>query len=158
MSDIGYEIERDIERRRTVPQSDIDLQMQLTEPNWSRDITKTMRMRLNKEVGLDDDNKVKYKDLIEMLDIMKRDLRLGNLKQAEVDKCQEGINLALDCLDHGYTESSILLIGRVAAIIDTSQSRKGFLRKLFGTATIRRENIEFEPRKRGLFGGTKKEE
>lgn len=158
MAEIEQEMEHDFERRRTVPQSDIDLQMQLVEPNWSRDVSKSLRDRLSKKLGVDEDNNLVYSDLIEMLDMMKRDLRLGNLRNSEVDKCQLGIDLAMDCLDHGYTEASVLLVGRVASIVDTSQSRKGFLRKLFGTATIRRENIEFEPKKRGLFGGTKKEE
>jgi len=146
---------------RNVPLNDLDAQQMNIEPDWSGRQTgdKTDMVVGYVEVEDEDGNvhdvTVK-KDLLKLLDIFKKDIRLGNLKRkwGELDLVRYDLSLAKDCLDHGFVESAVVIMGDVAAMIDSSQSDNGFLRTALGTFTHHKIE-ETRDEKRGLFGGKK---
>jgi len=138
---------------REVPVNELDLQLQTTNPKWGDYISPEFRARLMTESKTEDELK-----LWELLQFYTRDVRLGNLSATELNYCRYYLDLAADCLENQYKNSFIIALSRAVTVLETSQSKGGFLRKLFGTVRHESESIERrEPIKRGLFGQKKGE-
>lgn len=154
---------RDDIQLRQVPQNDIDLQMQLTEPNWGN-MPKELKEKLQKIIHIQnnpDGTTVVYKaDMWALLEYYNRDVRLGNLSSmmGELQYVRYYLDLAGDCLNEGYQETFLICIVRAATVLESSQSKGGWLRNLFNTAFIKRHNINEEPKRRSLFGSRKEEQ
>jgi hypothetical protein len=156
------------ERKRDMPLNELDLQMIMTEPNWS-DAGEGLRDTFKQQVSLSQESQlyvnenqevvVPDRNLLEIMEVFQRDLRLGNLrrKDGELERARFMMDLALDCFNEGYTEPCVLLLHRVATMIDTSQSDGGFLRNLFSTLIKKDVTEDITPKKRGLFGKPKGE-
>lgn len=88
-----------------------------------------------------------------------RDMRLGNLSSFnnELETCRYHIDLANDLLHVDHIEPFLIALSRAATILETSQSKGGFLRRQ--NNTLRHENIQenIEPPKKGLMGMSGKE-
>ena len=158
---------------RNLPINELDLQMQLTNSEWG-DVPKsselgsithdfsitypkgTRYLLSDKTVASLTEDITIYSDQGSwgLLAYLTRDMRLGNLTSAEVEACKHYLDLAGDCLQEGYHRSFSAAIKRVAHILEVSQSRKGFFRKLLNT--IRREDIRSDVPKSNFFGGRKK--
>lgn len=159
---------------RQLPVNDLDLQMQLTNSEWG-DLPKSAQLGAithdysitylaGTKVLMQDKKLTVLKEEITiiseqgswgLLAYLTRDMRLGNLTGEEVDVCKHLLDLAGDCLQEGYSRSFSAAIKRVAHILEISQSRKGFFRKLLNT--IRREDYrsDITPHKSTFFGGKK---
>ena len=160
---------------RTVPQSSIDLNFMLTDSVWGRnEVPQGLKDKLNKTTLQRDDKGdiifIKDKDgnfipvgttasLWENLSIFTRDMRLGNLSEwdNELLTVRYMINLASDLLAVNMIEPFTVAISQSATILETSQSKKGFLRR--GMNTLRQEHIQqnLDPPKKSLFGGAKQD-
>ena len=159
---------------RALPVNELDLQMQLTNSEWGETpkseqlgaITHdfsvtypkgTQVMYKDKELAVLDEEVtiISQHGSWGLLAYLTRDMRLGNLSSEEVQVCKHLLDLAGDCLQEGYNKSFAAAIKRVAHILEISQSRKGFFRKLLNT--LRREDIrsDLNPPKSKLFGGKK---
>jgi len=159
---------------RQLPVNELDLQMQLTNSEWG-DTPKSSQLGsithdfnitypAGTKVLMEDKKLTELKEEITiyseqgswgLLAYLTRDIRLGNLTGQEVESCKHLLDLAGDCLQEGYSRSFSAAIKRVAHILEVSQSRKGFFRKLINT--LRREDIrsDLNPPKSKFFGGKK---
>ena len=161
-------MEYDEQELRTTPQSDIDLQMMLTDPKWGQDVPRELREKLKIIVGeymSQDENGQPIRVRVEeglwgLLSYYTRDIRLGNLSNfnGELEYCRYFLDLAGDCLRSGYLQSFLKSLTMAVTIIETSQSKGGFLRKRQNTLTQEKMQGELEPKKSGLLGGSKKSE
>jgi hypothetical protein len=146
---------------RTLPQSDLDLQLRLTDSVWGQmDVPPELRdrlMRLTTSYDVDGTPVVNKESLWGLLGMYTRDIRLGNLSSwdNEMFVCRYYLDLSADLLNAGQLNSFIVALSRAATIIETSQSKGGFLRRLINT--FRREEVhqQLEPPKKGFFGGKK---
>lgn len=163
-------------QQRSLPINELDLQMLLTNSEWgeSAKSEELGKMTQDNQITYLKGTKVLLKDgsiaeLKEDLTVLSklgawgllayltRDIRLGNLTGEETEICKHLLDLAGDCLQEGYSRSFSACIKRVAHILEVSQSRKGFFRKLLNT--LRREDVRYDglnPPKSKLFGGGKK--
>ncbi len=91
-----------------------------------------------------------------LLSFFTRDMRLGNLSEwsGELQACRYMIELSNDLLVTDMKTSFAVALSRVATILETSQSKNGFLRKAMNT--LRQEHIrqELEAPKKSFFGGS----
>ena len=82
-----------------------------------------------------------------------KDLRLGFIKDNEVQICQYYLDLAGDCLTMGYPKAFQTALRRAITLIELSQSRDGNLRKNQITIKQDIEQTFNKPKKKGLLGG-----
>ena len=151
---------------RVLPNSDLDLQLMVTDSQWGSDeISQDLKNKLTRYFsnGEKDENgnlKVDKETLWGILGFFTRDMRLGNLSSwdGELQTCRYMIDLAGDLLDADMIEPFIIALSRAACILETSQSKNGFLRKAMNT--LRQEHIsqQNEPTKKSFFGGKGKEQ
>jgi len=145
--------------KRTIPLSDLDLQMQMIEPEWGKTgISQELRDQLQ-QYAIENDNLVDEGSLWGLLGFYTRDVRLGNLSYAmgEMKYCRYYLDLAGDLLTARMYRSFLTSLQRAVTILELSQSKGGFLRRRQNTITS--ENYsrqETEPAKKGLFSGSKK--
>lgn len=152
-----------MEDSRNLPTSDLDLNLMLTDAVWGKaEVSPDLKEKLSRyfltqgEKGEDIINK---ESLWGLLGFYTRDMRLANLDQwtGELESCRYMIDLAGDYLQVGMIEPFLVALSRAATILETSQSKKGFLRRQMNT--LRNESVSqsIEPPKKGFFGGGKKE-
>lgn len=164
---------------KRMPMNDLDLQMMVTDPAWSDELTPDLKKKLQVKARNSEALKIQLQDKVDagiiseeeasilykqdikkelsgLLGYYKRDLRLGNLSRinGEYDRVVAYLDMAGDCLDAGLSQSFILFLRRAINPIEVSQSKGGFLRKLFSTARIEHANDSNDD-KRGFFGGKK---
>lgn len=157
--------------RRPTPQSELDLSMMTTDSTWGRpnDINPDLRGRLRVaqyvrddqgNIVNDEDGKpvIDERSLWEELDFYTRDLRLANLDGEELKYCRYYLDLAGDVLSEKMYGSFRIALARAASVLELSQSKKGFLRKMQNTIRQETTHQELEPPRKNLFGGMKKQE
>lgn len=156
------EAQRD-EILRDMPQSEMDFNMLVIDPKWGIDkIPPSLKARLNEiklaraKLNKTNENILTYDDLWELLAIYSRDMRLANLEANDEEFCEHYINLSGKLLRKGYARSSILALVYAVTRLELSQSRKGFLRKIFRTFKKEITMEETTPKKRGLITGMEK--
>ena len=146
---------------RSLPTNELDLNLMMTDSVWGRkEVSPELIKKLQKEISTTNkDGKVTVdkSSLWGLLGFFTRDMRLGNLSafDNEMQTCRYHIDLASDLLNSDMPEPFLIALSRSANILETSQSKGGFLRKI--TNTLRHENVQqnLEPPKKGFFGGAK---
>lgn len=162
------------EEKRTVPRNDLDMQFLVTAPVWGKMQTvHNSREQLEQEVRATykageavEVNGQIYKFDKETVLVSKRniwaaleavynqDLRLGALdSKLELDQVRYYLDLAHDILQAGYPVAFVTCMARVATILEPSQSKKGWLRRMFNTIRQERFDNSLEPTKKKLWGG-----
>ena len=150
--------------KRQIPQSELDLNMMTINTEWgSPHVSPELRSRLAQVY--------KYKDkdgketIVEsskwgLLSYYTRDLRFGNLSRwdNELATCQYHLNLAGDFLHENMDEPFLICLQRVATILELSQSKGGFFRKMMNTFRQELSETQEEPPKKSLFGMGKKQD
>lgn len=150
-------------QKRTVPQSELDLNMLVTDGVWGKaEVPPELKNKLQKYfIGKNEEGKpeVTNESLWGLLGFYTRDMRLANLavKDGELAYVQYYIDLANDLLQADMIEPFLISLSRAATRLELSQSKTGFLRKQMNT--FRQESVhqEIEPPKKSLFGKTKKQ-
>lgn len=151
----------DEEQGRISPQSELDLQMLLTDPQWGQHmgVPPELRDKLQKIIGKVQNEHNQTVAIVDslwgLLGYYTRDIRLGNLSQfyGEVYYVQYYLDLAGDCLRYSYLQAFLKSLSLAITVLETSQSRAGFLRKRQGTITQEKHTRdESEPKKQSLFG------
>ena len=151
------------ESMRAVPQSDLDLNLMITDAVWGKaEVSPELKSRLNQYYSTKDEKgkeKITIQSLWGLLGYYTRDMRLANLSKwdGELAYVSYYIDLAGDFLQAGMLEPFLISLSRAATRLELSQSKGGFLRKTMNT--FRREDIkgEINPPKKSLFGGQKKQ-
>jgi hypothetical protein len=149
---------------RALPTSELDLNLMLTNSVWGQgEISEELIEKLQKHYMVKDPitgkMTVEKQKLWGLLGFYTRDMRLGNLSEwnNELQTCRYMIDLANDYLSCDMIEPFLLSLSRAATILETSQSKGGFLRTKANT--LRQENINqtLEPPKKALWGGKTRE-
>ena len=149
---------------RSMPTSELDLNLMLTNAVWGRpEVSEELKTRLNKDFSdVDDEGKIKITtaSLWGLLGFYTRDMRLANLSEwnNEVQTCRYMIDLANDYLSENMIEPFIISLSRAVNIMETSQSKGGFLRRQMNTLTQKNVSQSLEPPKKGFFGGGKEKQ
>jgi len=147
--------------QRTLPTSELDLNMMLTNAVWGRpEVSNELKERLMKhysETGTDGKVVVTSGSLWGLLGFYTRDMRLANLSEwnKELQTCRYMIDLANDYLSENMVEPFIIALSRAVNIMETSQSKQGFLRKQMNTITQKHQTQSMDPPKKQFFGGAK---
>ena len=161
------------EKEKLRPQNTVDLQVMTTEPVLpSEYISDRLRNKFRTFVHVrdkdgklvnDDEGNVKVaisRDFWSVMEIFTQDWRLGNLQNQELTFVRYNLDLCTDILTvlpEKFSKPALILLERSVAIIETSQSRKGFLRQLFNTFFSNQKVATDEPKKRSFFGLGKKQ-
>jgi len=149
------------EGQRTLPTSELDLNMMLTNAVWGRpEVSPELRERLMKSYsskGTDGQITITSSSLWGLLGFYTRDMRLANLSEwnNELQTCRYMIDLANDYLSENMIEPFIIALSRAVNIMETSQSKQGFLRKQMNTITQQHTSQNLDPPKKQFFGGSK---
>lgn len=149
---------------RSVPHSDLDMNLMLTNSVWGNpEVSSDLREHLTKyysDGSKDEDGNlnVTKRELWGLLSFYTRDIRLANLSRIdnELQTCRYFLNLAGDLLQVNMVEPFLISLSRAATILETSQSKGGFLRKMMNTLRQEHYKQEIEPPKKSMFGGQKK--
>lgn len=144
------------ENKRVLPRSEADFNMLMTDTVWgSPYINKELKdkisryyMGVNSKTGQPE---VKKENMWGMLNFYTRDMRLANLDASELHYCRYYLDLAGDFLQVDMIEPFLITLSRVASVLETSQSKKGFLRKRMNTITSESFS-DMEAKKKTLFG------
>jgi len=131
------------ENIRYAPRDPLDLNLMLTDPEWGKDNTSPEILQ----------------KLWTVLKIFNRDIRLGNLKDLEINYCVHHLDLAGDLLfslPPEHLKPVMVEIERVAGVTETSQGRGGFLRKQQNTFTQEQRVSQLDQKKSFISGGQKK--
>lgn len=132
------------EFRRSVPQSDLDFNLMTTDPVWGQPKNEELKAILGRLDGI--------------LSIYTRDMRLANLaKFDELPQVRTLNSLGGDLIFSEMPMAAAVCIHKSANILETSQSKNGFLRRRMNTFTQEQFKTEMEPPKKSLFGGQKRE-
>lgn len=149
---------------RQLPQNDLDLNLMLTDSVWGKkEVPFELREKLNKYF-LEKDEKgnplITKSSLWGLLGFYTRDMRLGNLSSwdNELTTCRYMIDLANDFLSVDMIEPFLIALSRSATILETSQSKGGFLRIKMNTLRQEHYSQNSEPTKKRMFGGGKSEQ
>lgn len=147
------------EDNRRLPTSDLDFNLMMVDSLWGRpDVPQELRDRLNELVKEYDPATGKTidatKSLWGILGHYTRDLRLANLSEDELKIVRYMLDLAADYLSVGLKESFTVALSRAISILETSQSKKGFLRKQMNTLRQEHTQETIEPKKKRLWGGS----
>jgi len=151
------------EQIRSLPQSNLDLDLMLTDSVWGKvEVPAELREKLSRlYIQKDEEGKtiVTKSSLWGLLGFYTRDLRLGNLStfDNELQTCRYMLDLAGDFLQMNFVEPFLICLSRAATILETSQSKGGFLRRQNNTLTQQHVSQNMEPPKKGFFGGKKQE-
>lgn len=152
---------------RTVPQSDLEYQMLVTDTLWgapwvSEDLkehlTKTHLLRdaEGKPILTPDGNyAIKKQALWGLMSHYTRDIRLSNLSSArnEINYVRHWLDYASDMIREDMPLAFLAALSRVVTVLETSQGRGGFLRKRMGTVTTEDITAPGEPGKKSLYKG-----
>jgi len=147
---------------RRVPINELDLNMQLTDPVLgTANIPGPLQAKLKKyyKVKIDKKETVTIEDLWSNMAFYTRDFRLGNLSMinGEFQYCQYHIDLANDFLQSEMITPFCIALARVHTVLELSQSKGGFFRRLINTFIHKEQKMTIEPPRRRLFGGGKNE-
>lgn len=161
--DIRRNQQEDVVVSRPLPTNDLDLNLMLTNSVWgSREVPQELKdklMRYYQDIDEKGETTVTKASLWGLLGFFTRDMRLGNLSSFdnELQTCRYHIDLANDLLTVDMIEPFLVALSRSASILETSQSKGGFLRRMMNT--IRQEHVQqqLEPPKKKFFGGGQQE-
>lgn len=144
------------QNKRVLPRSEVDFNMLMTDTVWgSQYINKDLREKISRYyVSKDKDGKdvLKKENMWGLLNFYTRDMRLANLDNKELFYCRYYLDLGGDFLQVDMIEPFLICLSRVASVLETSQSKKGFLRKRMNTITSEQYSSDFEPKKKTLWG------
>jgi len=161
-----------VQKPLSKPSNEIDLQALTTTPFISSDyMSNRIRNKFREfsyvidaegEKVLDENGNPQLqvtKDLWANMELFTQDFRLGNLNKDESYYVRYNIDLCSDiltALPDSFHKPALILLERSIAVTETSQSKGGFLRRLFNTFFQHSSVKEDAPTKRSFFGLGKK--
>ena len=144
------------EKKTFRPSNEIDLQVMTTIPHISSDeVSDSLKSKFKVYAKTDKGDYVEIKDYWGVMNTFVSDLRLGNLDKTELFYVRYILDLYGDTttlMPDEFNRASILLLERVFSVTETSQSKQGFLRRLFNTIFQHQSVKDESPNKRSWFG------
>lgn len=152
---------QDGQKKRTLPASELDLNLMLTDTVWAN-LSPALKEKLIKSYIVTDEKGNKFtskEDMSGLLGFYTRDLRLGNLSNftGEINYCEYHLDLANDFLKEGFIDPFLICLSRVATKLEISQSKGGFLRRRHGSFTTENVQGSMDPPKRNIMGSKKEQ-
>lgn len=154
------------------PTNEIDMQMITTFPFISGDhMSDRIRNKFREFAYVVDDKGERVKDdqgndqlqvtrdLWANMELFTQDFRLGNLNKDESFYVRYHIDLCSDiltALPESFHKPALIALERAISVTETSQSKGGFLRRMFNTFFQHSSVKEDAPTKRSFFGLGKK--
>lgn len=152
---------------RMLPTSELDLNLMLTNTEWGRrTLSDELRQKLNLYAVARDEKGEPIRNekgelqfiessLWDLLQFYNRDIRLANLSEwnGELKTCRYMLDLAGDYLQENMNQPFVICLSRAVSIMETSQSKNGFLRRQTNTLTQVHKSQSLDPPKKGFFGG-----
>lgn len=87
----------------------------------------------------------------DLFSIYTRDMRLSNLDDNDLTYVDYHLDLAFQLLQNNFKNSFAVALGYSATVLETRQSKKGFLRKRMNTLTTENINRDLEPPRKKIF-------
>ena len=149
------------EEQRDVPFSELDYNLRMTDSVWGRpEVAEGLKNKATLEYsGLDQNGEaIKFNEsLWELLSFYTRDIRLGNLNpyDGELQAVRNHLKIAGYYLYADMIGPFHIRLSKAIAILETSQSKNGFFRKILNTLRHENFNQNLEPPRRSFFGGSK---
>lgn len=151
-----------VQEQKTLPKpnNEIDLQALTTFPHISSDYMSDRVRNKFRDFTLDDAGEVRVaRDYWANMELFTQDFRLGNLNKDESYYVRYHIDLCSDiltCMPKSFSKSALLFLERSVSVIETSQSKGGFLRRMFNTLFQNVSTKGDSVPKRNFFGLGKK--
>jgi hypothetical protein len=142
-----------------IPTNDLEYNMITTNNVWGSDEVGEELKGTFREYSVfknaEGKDAVSYQDLWSLLKIFTRDLRLSNLSSwdNELQTTRYDLKLASDLLQEGFRKPSLVCLSNTIGILETAQSKGGFLRRRMNTFTKETSHQELEPPKKSFFFG-----
>lgn len=118
---------------RDIPLNDYDLQGRELEPDWGKPTAdNALKQAFRKQVQNQrlDADAYEERDLWGLLTMYTRDLRQGNLNTNELYYSRYHLDTAETLLQHGYKETALKMLSYAVTVMETSQAKGGFFRRL----------------------------
>jgi hypothetical protein len=156
-----------IVNQKPIMNSTLDFNMEIINPDWKSSRPKLTTEELN-IIRIDDEGKlscvgdirpgsyVNIDDLMSEIDFFSRDIRLSNYNDEDIEKARWYASFGGDMANAGYTRAFKKCFQEVAVISETSQGRRGFLRKMLNTIRQESESKVLEPQKKSVWTGKEK--
>jgi hypothetical protein len=155
--------EENREFQRSTPASELDYQSMIMNNDWgsanvSEDLKEALR-KYYKETNTKGVETITTKSLWGLLSYYTKDIRLGNLSEwnGELTVCRYHLDLAGQLLYAGMIEPFLVSLSKAITIIETSQSKNGFVRKNGNTLRQEHHNTNIDSPKKSFFGGNNQE-
>lgn len=141
-------------------ETDLELKEKTTNPAWGREVTNELNNLLvqNKFI-VNEEGKItlEKQKLWGLLSYLTRDLRLGNLEGQDYREAKYWLDVAGTAINQGLPRLFVASLSKCAGIIELSQSKKGFFRKLMKSYITETKTSHSETSKNKLLGGAKAE-
>jgi hypothetical protein len=144
------------------PESNLDLNMRVIDPAWQnikQNMSSIKQDDLNKYFIVDPETNKVYVDvnyLLTQLDFITRDVRLSNYDDKDLEIVRWYLAFAGEMASANMPRAFNFCIQKVAVFSETSQGRKGFLRKIINTYFSEQKQTISDGGKRSLFTGKTK--
>jgi hypothetical protein len=152
------------EYRLSMPANELQFNMMITESTWgSPDMSPVIKDELLEGAYLADEKGNLLRDEQgnpvladvkqgwELFSMYTRDFRLSNLDGSDQEYVDHYTDTAFQLLQERMSASTKTALGYAVTRLETSQSKKGFVRKQANTLTTENINRDIEPAKRRLF-------
>lgn len=139
--------------------NNLDFNLLVINPNWKESNPSFLRKDNTRYIQTaDGEIYINTNDLITNLDFFTRDIRLSNYSDEDVKNVRWYLEYAGVMAQQKYFKAFNFCLLQVANFSETSQGKKGFLRKILNT--LRTENIQnlLEPPKKSFMTGKSKGE
>lgn len=149
---------------KPVLNNSIDFNMEIINPDW-KSAKPSISTNEFSIIIVKDDGKVEHSekikpghyvnvdDLMSEIDFFSRDIRLSNYNDKDIELARWYASFGGDMISAGYYRAFKYCFKEVAVISETSQGRKGFLRKMLNTIRSENEQKILEPKKSSFWNG-----
>ena len=143
------------------PNNEIDFQNQTTSPFISSEFVSDRLRNKFRIIDIDKEsgNYVVLKDYWANLEVFTQDWRLGNIVKEEAFYIRYNLDLSQDiltALPSEFSKCALMLLERSISVNETSQSKGGFLRRMFNSFFQHTSTKEESKPRRSFFGLGKK--
>ena len=160
----NLEEQRPYENKKPVLNNSLDFNMNIINPDWES-AKPTINTSEFSVIVVNPDGTITHSanikagtfinvnDLITEIDYFPRDIRLSNYDAQDIRLARWFASMGGDLISSGYFRGFKYCFKELAVISETSQGRKGFLRKILNTIRSENEQRILEPTKKSLWTG-----
>lgn len=146
------------DEKKQQPLTTLELQYMVTSPAWGNEASTEFKNKVSKSKylqGPDGKVFVEQTTLWDMLSMFTRDIRLSNLSKidGEMEYVRYYLDLSADLLSANMQSSFVTSLKLAVTVMETSQAKGGFLRRMLNTLRQEQQQELLEPKRKTFFGG-----